>query len=174
MKEISLDSLTTLQDIDTLISSFWDTKNFDICVSYSSDFLNTRKIRELVDRLCVSHSVSPKWRARLVLIVDELNNNAIEYGSIPWDVNTFRFTMSYECGVQKVIILVSDTGNGHDSKGAMEMKEIQEKFTHINYAKHDSIRGRGLFLIINHLVDSLEFLDSESGWLTVKVEKKLS
>jgi len=32
-----------------------------------------------------------RWRRRIVLIVDELNNNAIEYGSKKGDINKMRF-----------------------------------------------------------------------------------
>lgn len=37
--------------------------------------------------LCKYFHIPPKWRTRIILIVDELNNNAIEYGSKQGDMN---------------------------------------------------------------------------------------
>jgi len=40
-------------------------------------------LREIVDIISEVLGLDNKWRRRIVLIVDELNNNAIEYGSHP-------------------------------------------------------------------------------------------
>jgi len=55
------------------------------------------------------------------------------------------------------------------------MEELRKAHEKEDFAHHHSIRGRGLFLIISRLVDSLSFIDDkEGGGLIVQVEKHLS
>jgi anti-sigma regulatory factor (Ser/Thr protein kinase) len=53
------------------------------------------------------------------------------------------------------------------------MHELQVQHNSKDFTKHHSIRGRGLFLIISRLVDSLEFEDVEEKGLKVIVTKSL-
>jgi len=55
----------------------------DLSILYNSDFKNAKKLREIVDIICIMYDIDAKWKTRLILICDELNNNAIEYGSKP-------------------------------------------------------------------------------------------
>ena len=56
-------------------------------IEYDSRYENTRILREIIDEFCTIFDIPPKWRTRIVLIYDELNNNAIEHGSIASDTN---------------------------------------------------------------------------------------
>ena len=55
--------------------------------------------------------MNPKWRTRLVLIIDELNNNAIEYGSKEGDINTLELHISsLQENYFEINVCVSDSG----------------------------------------------------------------
>jgi anti-sigma regulatory factor (Ser/Thr protein kinase) len=41
------------------------------------------------------------------------------------------------------------------------MEQLRESHKDKDFSRHDSIRGRGLFLIISQLVDTLYFKDNE-------------
>ena len=111
-----------------------------------------------------------RWRRRIVLIVDELNNNAIEYGSKKGDINKMRFF--FEKNTKGLLsIEVEDCGTWKEAKTAeaMELLQIQKKKD--GFKNHASIRGRWLFMIILNLVDELYFKDSDAGGLIVWVSK---
>jgi len=174
MKQIFLDEIWGKDGIRKLISSFSDVDTLDISISYVSDFKNAKKLRKFMDTLCVCKHISWKWRTRLVLISDELNNNAMEYGSKEGDINIFRVQLQQKEGSQNISISVSDTWSWAEAKNSSQMQEIREKLEDTDYSQHHSIRWRWLFLIINQLVDTLIFHDSDIWWLTVQVEKRLS
>jgi len=114
-----------------------------------------------------------KWSRRVVLIIDELNNNAIEYGSASWDINKMKFLFTQEEKIS-LKIEVEDSGKWEKSKDAAYMESLQKKRLGQWFSDHKSIRWRGLFMIIINLVDKLYFRDSDSGWLIVGVEKTFS
>lgn len=173
MKELILDTLQEKEDIRNLISSFSGVDPIDISISYNSDFRNAKKLRTFVEALCVELDVSPKWRSRLILVCDELNNNAIEYWSKEQDINIFRIVVKQKSKGQLITLSVSDAWSWKNAKSADEMYQIQEKFKKIDYSDHKSIRWRWLFLIISKLVDRLDFHDVSNWWLTVEIEKNL-
>lgn len=69
---------------------------------------------------------------------------------------------------------MTDAGTGGNTKKATEMEEIRKRYENEDFTQHESIRGRGLFLIISRLVDRLSFEDSKQAGLTVHIEKYLS
>lgn len=174
MKRLDLDFISSYSDKKELFSSLLDENEIHISISYSSDFKNAKLLRESVDIICQVFGISPKWRTRLVLIIDELNNNAIEYGSSQGDINEFEIRL-YKGEDSKVELSasVTDSWKWTRAKSAQDMEEVRKNHENKDFSKHHSIRGRGLFLIISHLVDDLSFVDSTSGWLTVQVMKKL-
>jgi len=68
---------------------------------------------------------------------------------------------------------VIDTGNGAAAKKAKDMNELRKENENKDFANHHSIRWRGLFLIISHLVDDLYFEDAEIWGLIVGARKVL-
>jgi len=173
MNSIVLEKFCDKSDINTCVSELWWEKDINLEIRYISEFSSTKKIREFVDSVCKKYRISPRWRTRLVLIVDELNNNAIEYGTKAKEYNYFRLHLEITQTGTNILISVTDTGTGTHPKTAEEMEDIKKSFLNIDYKKHASIRGRGLFLIISHLVDSLEFLNKKDGWLEVRIQKHL-
>jgi len=173
MNSILLEKFCNKSDINTCISEIWWDDEIKLNIRYISEFSSTKKIREFIDSICKKYHISPRWRTRLVLIVDELNNNAIEYWSRLGDTNTFEIYLKKANSRLDVEISVADNGNGSNPKTASEMETIKKSFADIDYKEHASIRGRWLFLIISHLVDSLQFHDNKNGGLRVVIQKRL-
>ncbi len=175
MIEIKLHDFSLLHTWEK--SLFWVFKEdrVDISVSYISDFRSAKPLRELTDIICKNFGIIAKWRTRIVLILDELHNNAIEYGSQVGEVNILRLSLERNVlrGEYMIQASVTDTGNGLKAKNTFLMEEIRKQHENEDFSHHDSIRGRGLFLIISHLVDRLYFEDDLQGWLRVGIEKKL-
>ena len=79
MQDYTLRDFSNENDAQKLIAELCQKDIIEIKISYLSDFRSAKILRELVDNICKQYGVNPKWRTRLVLIIDELNNNAIEY-----------------------------------------------------------------------------------------------
>ena len=175
MNTIHLEQIIEKSQREELLSSLCDGKILDISIRYISDFSSAKNLRDFIDSACKKYGVSAQWRTRLVLVIDELNNNAIEYGSRKGDMNTLRFVIRKQnTNSMDIEAYVIDTWKGLKSKTAQEMKEIQKKYQGEDFSKHESIRGRGLFLITSHLVDSLYFKNNIWGGLIVGIKKRLS
>jgi len=173
MNSILLEKFCDKSDINKCISEIWGDDELKLKILYISEFWSTKKIREFIDSICKKYHISPRWRTRLVLIVDELNNNAIEYGSNHGGTNIFEIHLKKNSSKLNVEISVTDNWNGTNPKTASEMEVIKKSFADIDYKEHASIRWRWLFLIISHLVDSLQFHDNVDGGLRVVIEKGL-
>lgn len=140
-------------------------------IEYESRYENTRILREIIDEFCAIFEIPPKWRTRIVLIYDELNNNAIEHGSISSDTNMCFISLEKK---EDSIILewyVEDTWKSQDAKSPEELRNLKCKFEWKDFSKHHSIRWRWLFLIISQLVNSLEFSRAHLGWVRVCFKK---
>ncbi len=111
---------------------------------------------------------SEQWAFRFQSVVDELTNNAIEYGSKPGE--EIKITFISEKG-KSIEIFVEDTGTAPTKKTASEMAKMLEERKQLDPTKLTSIRGRGLSQIVSNWTDVLEFIDNEKGGLTVHVIK---
>lgn len=175
MKQFSLDEILTKGLSNINYWDFFDDENTEIEIRYLSDFQNAKYLRDFIDNICKQAWIHPKWRTRIVLIIDELNNNAIEYGSGKWDTNILKFAIHITGQRQRDInACVTDSWKGNKPKTAKDMEKMREEMNKRGFAHHASIRWRGLFLIISKLVDQLYFKDEEASWLTVGFQKILS
>ena len=176
MKTINIDS-----NINVSRSEFLDIikelpkSSFEICFKYKSNFLNTKNIRDFIGFIFDYYGFSEMWKTRFILIADELNNNAIEYGSRWEEYNELRLNIS-ETGIKnyKIKVEVEDTGKWITNKTATEMCKLAEKKKARWFDNYDSIRWRWLFLIIDQMVDKLYFKDSKKWWLIVWLKKEIS
>lgn len=150
-----------------------DINNVDINFEYTSDFRNAKELRDFIEAISELVWVPSKWKNRLILIADEINNNAIEYGSLPEDMNRITVKMKKEGTKINVKFEVEDTWKWKEPKTAKEMYNLKENKLEKGFENHTGIRGRWLFLIIHKTVDNLYFEDSENGWLIVWIEKIL-
>jgi anti-sigma regulatory factor (Ser/Thr protein kinase) len=111
-----------------------------------------------------------KWAYRFQSVVDELTNNAIEFGSAPG--KDIKITFVSVTG-KYIEVFVEDTGTGPLKKTAAEMTDFIQKQKKIDPASITTLRGRGLTQIVSNWTDILEFKDNKDGGLTVHVVKNL-
>ena len=170
MYEVHIDSLP--KDFDKVLFIKENFENLDFCFYYSSMFFNTKILRDFIEAICNKLKLSKKWKSKLILVADELNNNAIEYWSQKWEMNYMRVKIIKKDSNLDFIIEIKDTWNGSRHRTSKEMRELQEnKLKKSFIGCRNSIRWRWL-LIVQKLVDKLYFKDYPSGWLIVWIEKK--
>lgn len=112
---------------------------------------------------------SQQWAYRFQSVVDELTNNAIEFGSAPGDNIKITFVSVKN---QYIEVFVEDMGTGPNKKSAADMMQYLEDHKNVDPTTITSIRGRGLSQIVANWADSVEFKDNEAGGLTAHVIKK--
>lgn len=108
-----------------------------------------------------------KWAFRFQSVVDELCNNAIEYGSAPG--SDVRITFIYKKD-DYLDISVEDTGTGKNKTTAAQLQKLFEDRREPGYA-FTGIRGRGLVKIVGEWTDEIHFADRNGGGLIVTVRK---
>jgi len=148
-------------------------ENSEINIDFVSDFRSAKILRSFISDLSDKLKIENKWKARLILIADELNNNAIEYWSKPWENNSFKTIINFDSNDTLISFEVNDSWNGKKAKKAKDMIMLRNKKKLNWFHKNNWIRGRGLFMIIEKLVDKLYFKDWENGWLIVGIEVAL-
>ncbi len=146
-------------------------KDTEIIFEYISDFKSTKKIRDYISILLNTLNIDNIWHSRFTLMIDELNNNAIEYWSKNWDINTLKSFIKFDSMGISLKFEVSDTWNWTMHKTAREMILLRTTKKLKWFHKNNWIRWRGLFMIIEKLVDKLYFIDNKNWWLTVWIEK---
>lgn len=110
-----------------------------------------------------------KWAFRFQSVVDELCNNAIEYGSSPGSEIRITFTYAKDDYLE---IDVEDTGTGKNRMKAAELQRLFDERREPAY-QFTGIRGRGLVKIIGEWSDEIKFEDRAEGGLRVSVKKFL-
>jgi two-component sensor histidine kinase len=77
---------------------------------YDSDFKSAKTLRDFIETICDILELENKWKSRLILITDELNNNAIEYGSLAGDKNTMTISIQKVESTYEISAEIEDTG----------------------------------------------------------------
>ncbi len=173
MNSININNLKNPFDMDDFISKKVGNNGIDIEFIYNSDFKNAKILRDFIEVICRMLNFPRKEIARLVLIIDELSNNAIEYGTeANWE-NKLRVDITTNLNYIDITIEVEDTGLGAKPKTALEMETLRAHQLKLWYGNHESIRWRGLFMIIVKSVDRLYFKDTEVWWLIVWIKKRI-
>lgn len=173
MDSIHINTLPDSLDKENFISKYVENGNIDIEFIYGSDFKNAKILRDFIEVICKKIGFPEKEVSRFILIIDELNNNAIEYGTEKWWKNKIRIKTVYENEEVYVQIEVEDTWKGSKHHTALEMETLRAHQLKLWYEWHNSIRWRWLFMIIVNTVDRLYFRDSDIWWLIVWIRKKL-
>ena len=112
---------------------------------------------------------SQQWAYRFQSVVDELTNNAIEFGSAPGQNVEITFVSVKNKYIE---VYVKDTGTGAKKMTAADMMQYLEDHKNIDPTQITSIRGRGLSQIVSNWADIVEFKDNEQGGLIAHVIKK--
>ena len=111
-----------------------------------------------------------KWAFRFQSVVDELTNNAIEFGSAPGEDIKITFVSVKNKYIE---VFVEDTGTGSIKKNSADMTAFVQRQRNLDPSKITTLRGRGLTQIVANWTDTLEFRDNEKGGITVHVVKYL-
>jgi len=112
---------------------------------------------------------SEQWAFRFQSVVDELCNNAIEYGSAPSSDIRITFTVDSKKYLQ---IEVEDTGTGRKGMNAKQLADMVEERKQPDFIVK-GIRGRGLSKIVAGWTDELRFTDRPDGGMKVIIRKYL-
>ena len=174
MEKIYIDEMSKSAIDIEYIKSLYDGNIFEISFFYKSQFFNSKFLRDYLILILEIIWINGVWVNRLVLMTDELNNNAIEYWSKEDDLNIMKVIFKKNSDCIDINIEVIDKWNWKEPKTAEEMEELRNKKTQIWFDNHNSIRWRGLFLIITKLVDELYFKNSSDKWLIVWINKKIT
>lgn len=111
---------------------------------------------------------SEQWAFRFQSVMDELVNNAIEFGSAPGSDIKITFVSKKK---ERVEIFVEDTGTGSVKIDPNELTKLVEERKVLDPTQITTIRGRGLPQIVANWTDSLEFTKNEKGGITSHVVK---
>lgn len=110
-----------------------------------------------------------QWAFRFQSVVDELCNNAIEYGSAKGSDIRIAFILAKD---EYLEITVDDTGTGKNKLNAEQLEKIFQERREPGYV-FNSIRGRGLVKIVGEWTDEIHFKDRPEGGISVSVKKYL-
>lgn len=108
-----------------------------------------------------------KWAYRFQSVIDELCNNAIEYGSASG--SDIRVSFTYKEN-DYLTISVEDTGTGKNKLNAAQLQKLFNDRKAPGYA-FTGIRGRGLVKIVGEWSDELKFEDRPEGGLKISITK---
>lgn len=173
MDKIEVWELYKITNKDKYILNLIKNWSINIEFEYLSDFVNTKILRDYVRDICFHIWLHEKDISRIILIIDELNNNAIEYWSNEWENNKLRIFIEKFENYFDLKIEVEDSWKWLKPKKAIDMETLRAHQLKLWYGWHESIRWRGLFMIIVNLVDRLYFKDSKNWWLIVWIKKKI-
>lgn len=129
----------------------------------------TSGLRELSRVLAQNMSgFSEQWAYRFQSVVDELVNNAIEFGSRPGESIEITFLSLMNHSIE---VFVKDTGTGPGTKTIPEIEAFVEERKNTDPTTITGIRGRGLAQIVSKWVDLLQFQANPAGGITAHVVK---
>ena len=111
---------------------------------------------------------SQQWAYRFQSVVDELTNNAIEFGSAAGENIHITFVSVKNKYIE---VFVEDTGTGPKKMSAADMMQYLESHKNLDPTQITTIRGRGLSQIVANWADRVEFTDNDKGGLTAHVVK---
>ena len=110
MHQIDINTFDLSSDKEAIIKQCTDKGELEIEFHYQSVFKNAKILRDFVRIICTFFGLPAKEISRMILVVDELNNNAIEYGSMEAENNIMRVAISKQSnGLLDFRLEVQDT-----------------------------------------------------------------
>ena len=137
------------------------SRNETYIIDFSSDYANSKIIRDFVGALFDAFEINHPWRGRFILITDELINNSIEHGSNAGDTNRCIITAGKRDEENHFYISLEVHDNGKNGKTTAENMEKAKREKGEEDVVYMGKRGRGLFHITEKIVDKLSFSQSE-------------
>lgn len=122
-------------------------------ITFPADYKNVPPLRDLAFHVALLSEFSKDKAEHLKSVVDELCNNAIEYGSQP----TSEVCLELFADPKIFKIMVLDQGHGNKMKAMDLKKKIDESID------QTAGRGRGVGMIVKSFVSELDFRDREGG-----------
>lgn len=138
-----------------------------VTLTVPADLKYSSVVRDTVKQCLDTTHTSSTWIYRLVLVIDELFMNAVNYGSLDSsDLVTLRVFVTEE----GIYIQMEDSGNGHGNTITPEAINslIEENSSAMDLTKES---GRGLAMITRAFTDSFEISQSEHGGTVITVYK---
>lgn len=172
MKKIYLTEISEKDDKSEIIKSLIKWEKLEVEFIFDSDFSFSKILRDFMEACGNVFFFPKKILSRLIIVSDELNNNAIEHGSDETWWNCFRLKIEKTWEKIFLNLEVEDNGKWKDSKKSEEMIDLKCQKLKKWFSEHNSIRWRWLFLITLQIVDELYFSDSEKWGLIVWIKKE--
>ena len=156
------------QDQKTKIDSIPETTKITITLPTNAYFMSG--VRDFTLNIIKNTTnFDEKWAFRFQSVVDELCNNAIEYGSSAGSEIRLSFLYHKDDYLE---IQVEDTGTGKHPIKAADLEKIYKE-RHAQGYQFTGIRGRGLVKIVGEWTDEIKFENREGGGIKVVVKKYL-
>jgi anti-sigma regulatory factor (Ser/Thr protein kinase) len=96
MDEIYVNVPQTEDGWDKILTNAIHDNMISLSLVYDSDFKSSKILRDIAEKSAKLLHMDDKWISRIILICDELNNNAVEYGSLAGEKNVMRFEVKKE------------------------------------------------------------------------------
>ncbi len=156
------------QNINTKSSNIPETTKITITLPTNAYFMSG--IRDFtLNMIKNTTNFEEKWAFRFQSVVDELCNNAIEYGSAPGSDIRISFIYKKDDYLE---IQVEDTGTGKNKINGEQLQKIYDEKKAPGYT-FTGIRGRGLVKIVGEWTDEIHFEDRKEGGIKITVKKHL-
>lgn len=127
-------------------------------VKFPADYKNIPPLRELVYHVAILEEFDKKAAEHLKSVVDELCNNAIEWGSQP----TSEIILEVYSDEKHIKITCRDQGHGNKLTAEQLTSKLEEK------VDENASRGRGLRMIIQGFMDEISVSDRKTGGLKIQ------
>ena len=172
MKKIVISDVENIKQWkDEIVIEFQKYNEVKFELIYKSDFANNNIIRDFISFVCEKVGIDYLIKFKIILIIDELNSNAIEYWSKSWENNKIRMHVTKTEKDFVINLELEDTWNWNFAKSSNEMYWIEKQKIKTGFKNNKTIRWRWL-LIIKSIVDKLYFKDSITWWLIVWIDYK--
>ncbi|MDP3975865.1 MAG: ATP-binding protein [bacterium] len=126
-------------------------------ITFPADYKNVAPLRDLAARMAEIVEFDHKTVERVRSVVDELCNNAIEYGSQP----TSEVILELHADQKNIKIACLDQGHGNK----LTAKQIQDQLHQVG--PEGGQRGRGLSMVVKSFADEFLIEDRKEGGVKV-------
>lgn len=125
-------------------------------------------VREVAGSICVLTGLADEWSGRLKLVMDEIFNNAVEYGSD----ETSQVYVTFFFDESEISFQIEDEGKGPKKVYPLELSAVVKKnLEELEHSEKDG--GRGLALISRLWADQLRMENSPRGGLLIGFKKTI-
>ena len=135
---------------------FFHSTSVHYKIIFPADYKNIPPLRDLVFHAATLQGFDHQRAEHLRSVVDELCNNAIEYGSQP----TSEITLEVHADEKKIKIACQDQGHGNKLKADDIKKLIEQEIP------KTAARGRGIPMIIKGFMNDFTLEDRPGGGIT--------